>query len=168
VLIDQHAAHERVMLERLGRLLRSEGISTQVLLVPQILELSPARAAVLEDQLHLLARIGFDVAFYGGASFAVRGVPAGLRGLDPLRLAEDLADDLIEGGRGATVEALDRIALSRLACHSAIRAHQALSLYEMRSLLGELDRVDFGVCAHGRPVAVRVSAREIEARFHRT
>jgi DNA mismatch repair protein MutL len=168
VIIDQHAAHERVMLERLSEMARGQGIPSQVLLVPIVVELSPARALAFEAHLDLLSQLGLEVSAFGGSSFAIRGVPSNLLGFDPVALVQDLADDLTSDRGVRSIEAITELLLSRLACHSAVRAHQPLSLFEMRGLLESLDHVDFGVCAHGRPVAVRLGAHELETRFHRT
>jgi len=84
------------------------------------------------------------------------------------RLVRDVADDLADEGSGRPAQDLVDRVLSSLACHGSVRAHQHLSLYEMRALLKELDQVDFSVCAHGRPVAIRVPPTELEGRFHRS
>ncbi len=106
--------------------------------------------------------------FSGGGTFAIRAIPAGLKNQDLAALLEDLADDLAEGGRGAPAEELRDRVLNTMACHNSIRAAQRLSPYEMRELLVALDSVDFSVCAHGRPVAIRVDQGELERRFHRS
>lgn len=168
-LIDQHAAHERVMLERLQRQVSEQGIPSQLQLVPILIELSASRAAALEERCAELERLGIDIGSLGGGTFSLRGTPASLNLQDPRALILDIADELVEGERARpkALQDIEQRVLSRLACHSAIRAHQILSLYEMRGLLVELDQVDYGVCAHGRPVLVRIGIREIEARFHR-
>jgi DNA mismatch repair protein MutL len=168
VIIDQHAAHERITLERLQRIHRQAKPTAQTLLTPVRVELPPMHAAALAAQLELLGSVGLDIRPADERSFHVHAVPPTLSQVDVVRLVRDMADDLADQGDGQPVrEVVDHV-LSTLACHSSVRANQRLSLYEMRALLGSLDRVDFGVCAHGRPVAIRISPRELESRFHRS
>ena len=168
VVIDQHAAHERITLERLQRIHRQQRPSAQTLLTPVRVALPPAHAAVLEPQLELLSSVGLDIRAAGPEAFTIHAIPPALGNIDVARLVRDMADDLADQGAGQPVRDLVEHVLSTLACHSSVRAHQRLSLYEMRALLTSLDRVDFSVCAHGRPVAIRVGPRELENRFHRS
>ena len=168
VVIDQHAAHERVTLERLQRLRREQRPTAQTLLTPVKVILPPGRAAALEPHLELLSSIGLDIRAADQDGFTVHAVPPALGNVDVVRLVRDMADDLADHGDGQPMRDLVEHVLSTLACHSSVRAHQRLSLYEMRALLASLDRVDFSVCAHGRPVAIRISPRELESRFHRS
>jgi DNA mismatch repair protein MutL len=168
VVIDQHAAHERVTLERLQRVHREARPVSQTLLAPVRVSLPPGRAAALEPHLELLRSVGLEVHPEGDEDLSVRAVPPALGNVDVVRLVRDMADDLADEGSGRPLrELVDRV-LSSMACHGSVRAHQRLSLYEMRALLKSLDRVDFSVCAHGRPVAIRVGQRELETRFHRS
>jgi len=168
VIIDQHAAHERVMLHQLLKDPNRHLGTGKRFLTPQLIELSPARAASLRAQTEALSRYGFDIEPFGGDTFAVKEIPAALGKVDLSKLIEDVADDIAEGGQGRPVDDVVELALATMACHSAIRAGQTLSLYEMRALLTATDRVDFSVCAHGRPVSIRISAAELEKRFHRS
>jgi DNA mismatch repair protein MutL len=133
-----------------------------------VIELNASRAAALVDHLDGLAGFGFEIEAFGGNSVAVKQVPAALGRIKLQRLIEDVADDIAEGGKGRPADDVVEHVLATMACHSAIRAGQTLSLYEMRALLTATDRVDFSVCAHGRPVSIRISAAELEKRFHRT
>ena len=168
VIIDQHAAHERVTLHRLQQARADSPIPGQRLLSPVMVELSAARARALEPRVDMLTIHGLEIAPFGERTFAVKQVPAVLAGADPVQLVSDLADDFIEGGSGRPVGAIREHALATMACHTSIRAGQSLSPYEMRELLRALDQVDFSVCAHGRPVCIRVSPQELERRFHRS
>jgi len=168
VIVDQHAAHERVMLHQLLKEPTRHLGTGKRFLTPQLVELSPARAASLRAQTEALGRYGFDIEPFGGDTFAVKEVPSALGKVNIEKLIEDVADDIAEGGRGRPVDDVVELALATMACHSAIRAGQTLSLYEMRALLTATDRVDFSVCAHGRPVSIRISASELEKRFHRS
>jgi DNA mismatch repair protein MutL len=168
VIIDQHAAHERITLHRLKH--RPEGRlgSGQQQLAPVVVDLPPASARAVEPHLSALEKYGIEIAAFGGTSFAIQQVPEALLGKDLIRLFHDVADDLVHGnGPTAADDAIEHL-LSTMACRSSVKAGQSLSAYEMRSLLGSLDGVDFSVCAHGRPVAIRVSVDELERRFHRT
>jgi DNA mismatch repair protein MutL len=168
VIIDQHAAHERVTLHRLQQGTAAHPSAGQRLLSPVLVELSAGQARALEPQVDLLATHGLEVTPFGDRTFAIQQVPAVLAGADPVRLVTDLADDFAEGGTGRPIAAIREKALATMACHTSIRAGQALSPYEMRELLRSLDHVDFSVCAHGRPVCIRVPPGELERRFHRS
>jgi DNA mismatch repair protein MutL len=169
VIVDQHAAHERITLERLQRARRGASRPpAQILLTPVVVPLEPARAAALAPHLGVLRSVGLEAEVQGERAIAVCAVPPALGSPDLLTLLQDLADDLAEEGDGAPLREQTDLVLARLACHGAIRAHQRLALFEMRALLKELDAVDFSVCAHGRPVAIRIPPGELAARFHRT
>ncbi len=168
VVIDQHAAHERITLERLQRLRREQRPTAQTLLTPVIVTLPPGRAAALAPHLALLSSVGLDIRAAKVEGFTVHAVPPALGSVDVVRLVRDMADDLADQGDGQPVRELVDHVLASMACHGSVRAHQRLSLYEMRAMLSSLDRVDFSVCAHGRPVAIRISPRELESRFHRS
>ncbi|MCB9759315.1 MAG: DNA mismatch repair endonuclease MutL [Alphaproteobacteria bacterium] len=168
IMIDQHAAHERVTLYRLQQDARERLGGAQRLLTPIIVELPVGRAELLADRLDVLADLNLEVEPYGGGAFAVSAVPPGLSNADVPALVRDIADDLAEGGAGLAGRDIMDHMLATMACHNSIRAHQALSPYEMRELLKALDAVDFEVCAHGRPVAIRVDQAELERRFHRS
>jgi DNA mismatch repair protein MutL len=142
--------------------------AAQLRLTPQIIELTPARAQALAAHTESLTEFGFEVEPFGGDSFAVKQVPDALGKVDLQRLLEDVSDDIADGGTGAPARDVVELALATMACHSAIRSGDPLSPYEMRELLHALDRVDFSVCAHGRPVTIRISQAELERRFHRT
>ena len=167
VLIDQHAAHERVQLHRLQADAEARMGVSQRLLTPILVELPPARASLLAENLDVLAALKLEVEPFDAGTFAVRAVPRSLEKVDLARLITDVADDLADGGRGLAGRDLQEHLLATMACHNSIRAHQDLTPFLMRQLLQELDEVDFEVCAHGRPVAIRVSEAELERRFHR-
>ena len=168
VLIDQHAAHERIGFERLRKQLSTNGIESQNLLFPVVLELDHRESAVLTEHLDDFARFGFEVEAFGGRSFTVKSVPALVAHVDLERLIRDLAAELNEIGRsGQLNDEIERV-LAVLACHSMVRANQALSQSEMQHLLKDLSAIDFGSCCpHGRPVTHRLSKRDVEKFFHR-
>ncbi|MGW8313768.1 MAG: DNA mismatch repair endonuclease MutL [Desulfuromonadales bacterium] len=169
VLIDQHAAHERIGFERLRRQISTAGIESQNLLFPVVLELEHREAAVLTEQLGQFARFGFEVEAFGGRAFTVKAVPALLADVDVERLVRDLATELNEIGRTGQIDDAIEQVLAVLACHSMVRANQALSMTEMQRLLKDLAEIDFGSCCpHGRPVMHRLSRRDVEKFFHRS
>ncbi|MCS6911648.1 MAG: DNA mismatch repair endonuclease MutL [Myxococcales bacterium] len=178
VLIDQHAAHERLLFERL-RAARADGsapLRSQRLLLPVQLELEPAQAALVQEETETLARLGFELVPFGGRSFVLQAVPdvaAFGRGArtyqDPANLLQRVLDELSEHGRSETVQARIERVLATVACHSVVRAGDVLDEPKARALLSAMDEVDFVPhCPHGRPVLVRLSLAEIERRFGRT
>jgi DNA mismatch repair protein MutL len=169
VLIDQHAAHERVTFERLRAAHASGLVPRQQLLVPAVVEVGPREAALLSEQIDMLDALGFEVEAYGGGSFAVRAVPALLADGDPVGLLRDVATDLVDVGRSRRVDQAAEAVLSRLACHSAVRVGQNMGPQQMRALLQAMDQVDFsGNCPHGRPAFLVLSRGDLERWFKRT
>jgi DNA mismatch repair protein MutL len=168
LIVDQHAAHERVNLERLLKKPEEALGPTQKLLTPLLVELAPARARALASSLEVLGAYGLEVSFLGGGTFGVQSVPPALKKEDLKMLLADAADEILGGGAGRSPEERFQRVLATMACHASVTANQELSLQEMRDLLFALDIVDFGVCAHGRPVVVRLDLPELERRFHRT
>ena len=169
LLIDQHAAHERIRFEKLRRDYRRGEVPRQGLLFPEVIEFDFKAAAALQEGLDTLAAFGFEVEPFGGKAFAVKSVPAVLGQPNVEELLHDVASDLETIGKsGAPDDAVDEF-LMRLACHGVIRANQALAPPEVQALLDELDQVDFKAhCPHGRPVQVRLTLGEIERLFKRT
>ena len=180
VLIDQHAAHERVSFERLRAAYGRGRVSSQAYLVPRRLEISRRARSVLEGRLRLLDRLGFEIEPFGGDSFLLKSIPAELVGADPVSLIDDIIDELAELGPdedpGACAEhntpsvfqeRLEAI-WATMACHGSVRAGQKLSSEEQAALLRSLDQVDFrGNCPHGRPVLLDLRYQEIEKRMKR-
>ncbi|MBX3027471.1 DNA mismatch repair endonuclease MutL [bacterium] len=169
VLIDQHAAHERVTFERLRGAYASGLVPRQQMLVPAVVELGPREAALLGEQLDTLDAVGFEVEAYGGGAFAVRAVPALLADDDAVGLLRDVATDLVDIGRSRRLDQAAEAVLSRLACHSAVRVGQNMAPAQMRALLQAMDAVDFsGNCPHGRPAFLVLSRGDLERWFKRT
>jgi DNA mismatch repair protein MutL len=168
VLVDQHAAHERVTFERLRRARRSGGVPIQPLLLPRAIELPPGEAEAIVSARRGLAELGFELEAFGDRTVVVRAVPALFPPGDLAPLVRALAAELaeVEGSR-AFEEAVEEL-LATIACHSAIRVGRSLSEAEIRALLADLDELDLSTsCPHGRPVAVRLSRPRIEAWFGR-
>ena len=165
-LIDQHAAHERVVYERfLGQLVAS-GVERQPMLDPLVFDLSPEESVVIEQSLEELNRLGFELERFGPSSMLVRSVPAVAVGTDIQARLRDILKELGEGGVGSSW--LDSVAVS-VACHTSIRAGQSLSLPEMRELIEQLERTQQPrACGHGRPTMLRLTQDELERQFGRT
>jgi len=169
VLVDQHAAHERIGFETLKRQLAASGIERQSLLFPVVIELDHREAAVAAQHLPDFARFGFELEPFGGRAFTLTAVPQLLAGADPQRLIRDVTAELAEVGRSGGLDAAVDQVLMRLACHAMIRANQPLTVAEMEALLAALAAVDFGShCPHGRPVLHRLGRSEVERFFHRS
>jgi DNA mismatch repair protein MutL len=174
VLVDQHAAHERLVLERLRA--AGTGSSTsagQVLLLPEVVELDEATCDRIEANTAALASLGLVVQRFGPAAVLVREMPAALAGGDPEALVRDIADDLAglgesdESGSLLLSERLEHV-LATMACHGSVRAGRALSVPEMNALLREMERTPrSGQCNHGRPTWVKLSMGEVEKLFGR-
>jgi DNA mismatch repair protein MutL len=169
VLIDQHAAHERVTFERLRGAYSSGGVARQRLLVPAVVDVGAQAAAVVAEHLGDLERIGFELEPFGGTTYAVRAVPALLGDNDPGALVRDLADELTEVGRSRRLAQAAESVLARLACHSAVRVGQTLGVAQIHALLVAMDGVDFaGNCPHGRPAFITLPRSDLERLFKRT
>ncbi|MGI5863154.1 MAG: DNA mismatch repair endonuclease MutL [Myxococcales bacterium] len=168
VIIDQHAAHERLKFHQLREAYRARRPAGQPFLFPAAVELPLAEARVLADHLDEVRAIGFEAEPFGGTSFALKAVPAPLLGCDYRRLLTDLAGELMQVERGRAFEqAMDEV-LATMACHAAVRAHQALSAEESRALLDALDAIDFNTrCPHGRPVAAELTLADLEKQVAR-
>jgi DNA mismatch repair protein MutL len=168
VIIDQHAAAERVTLHRLQQDPLAALGGSQRLLTPLVIEVGPARARVLGAHADQLATSGLDISALGGGTVAIHGVPVPLAKRDLPTLLVDIADDLLAGGPGHLAQGVLDHVLATLACHTSVRANETLDERSMRGLVAELDLVDHAVCAHGRPVVIRLDVSELERRFHRT
>ena len=164
-LIDQHAAHERVMYERILASLRDRTPARQPLLDPLVVDLPPDQLAAYERSADELASIGFEIEPFGGSSVAVRAIPALIHGVDIAERLRLILGELAEGGQGESW--LDAVAVST-ACHTSIRAGQALSIPEMRELVAELERSSQPrACGHGRPTMLHLTQSDLEKQFAR-
>ncbi|MBA7562755.1 MAG: DNA mismatch repair endonuclease MutL [Dehalococcoidia bacterium] len=164
-LIDQHAAHERVLFERIERQRAQREIEVQGLLEPMPLETSPRQEAELWAHYQDLAEFGFAIEPFGGKTFLVRAVPAILNDKDWAGMLRELLDSLSEGDKSNWAEAVT----NTMACHSAVRAGQALSDSEMRELVRQLEQAATPhTCPHGRPTMIHLSYSQLKKDFGRT
>jgi DNA mismatch repair protein MutL len=164
-LVDQHAAHERVLYERFLAAVRAGKPEVQGLLEPLTVELSPPHRALLSEHAAEFARLGFEIDHFGDDAYVLRAVPASLAGDDVPRQVTELLDRL--GGDDAAQEPGHRVAAS-LACHAAVRAGMGMSEAEQRELLRLLERsASPRTCPHGRPTMVHLPADAIAREFRR-
>ncbi|MBU1237391.1 MAG: DNA mismatch repair endonuclease MutL [Gammaproteobacteria bacterium] len=168
VLVDQHAAHERILYERLKNQVEAGPPPTQALLVPAVIEVSEKEMATAEEQADALAQLGFEVSHGGPRQLTLRAVPALLAGGDVAALLRALLAELAEHPASRVVEALRNELLATMACHGAVRGRRQLSIQEMNALLREMEATDRAdQCNHGRPTWRQVSLAEIDALFMR-
>lgn len=168
VIVDQHAAHERLVLERLRAARSGVSVPRQDLLLPEVVELDEPDCDRLEEACSDLARLGLEVERFGPTSILVRSVPAALRNPDIARLVADLAAEIADLGSAMSLEErLDHVEAT-IACHGSVRAGRVLSVAEMNALLREMEVTPrSGQCNHGRPTWVKLAHGDIEKLFGR-
>jgi DNA mismatch repair protein MutL len=169
VIVDQHAAHERLVMERLRAAGTSEGLAAaQALLIPEVVELEEVACDRLEEHAAKLAEFGLAIERFGPTAMLVRSMPAALSGGDCHALLRDLADDVALNGEALLLgEKLDLV-LATMACHGSVRAGRQLSVAEMNALLREMERTPrSGQCNHGRPTWVKLALSDVEKLFGR-
>lgn len=168
VLIDQHAAHERLVLERMRRAMQGGGVPSQALLLPEVVELDEPACDRLDSRAEELAAFGLELERFGPRAMLVRATPAALGAGDVHGLVTDLADELASFDEALSLkERLDHVA-STMACHGSVRAGRILSVAEMNALLREMEVTPHsGQCNHGRPTWVKLAHGDIEKLFGR-
>jgi DNA mismatch repair protein MutL len=168
ILVDMHAAHERITYEKLKAAREGEGIRSQLLLVPLSLALSEREAAVVEEQGERFAALGFDIVRSGPQSVAVRRIPVALDGADVAQLVRDVIADLAVHGQSRRIEESTNELLGTMACHGSVRANRRLTLPEMNALLREMEATErSGQCNHGRPTWIQLAIPELDRLFLR-
>jgi len=168
VIVDQHAAHERLVYERMKGELADDGVARQMLLIPEVVELDAASAGRIAERTQELAELGLVVEAFGGGALVVREVPALLGEPDVQALLRDLADELAQWDSAiALKDRLDHVCAT-LACHGSVRAGRRLNDAEMNALLRQMESTPFtGQCNHGRPTYVELKLHDIEKLFGR-
>jgi DNA mismatch repair protein MutL len=168
VIVDMHAAHERIMYEKLKTALELDRIPTQRLLIPTTLNASRLELALVEENEDLLRQLGFELAVLGPAALVVRSVPAPLQDADPAELARNVLGEIGEYGTTRVLKERREELLAGMACHAAVRANRILTLPEMNALLREMEATDrSGQCNHGRPTWTQISMTELDRLFQR-
>ena len=168
VIVDQHAAHERLVYERIKQALATNGVASQILLIPEVVDLPAEDVDRLAERAAELAELGLVVDRFGAGAIIVRETPAMLGTVDAPGLVRDLADEIAEWERAAGLkDKLDRVA-STMACHGSVRAGRRLKPAEMDALLREMEATpNSGTCNHGRPTFIELKLADIEKLFGR-
>jgi DNA mismatch repair protein MutL len=166
VLIDQHAAHERILYERLSEIIKGEGVKIQQMLVPVMLELSSGEVSLLEANLTLLKRLGFDLRPFGNNTYIIDAVPEYIKTAIQEKVIRDVLDTLKQERRPSSAEREE--AVQYAVCHAAVKAHDSLTESEVLKLIKDLNECDSPyTCPHGRPTMLRMPMKDIEKHFHR-
>ena len=167
-IIDQHAAHERVLYERTMRSLKTREFTTQYISPPIILSLSMKEADLLKQHIDEFSRIGFEIEPFGGDAYAVRGVPGNLFGIAKKELLMEMIDSLEEGITSNMAPDLINEKVASMSCKAAVKGNNRLSAMEVDALIGELLELDNPYhCPHGRPTIIAMTKRELEKKFKR-
>lgn len=168
VVVDMHAAHERITYERLKLAMDQEGLRGQPLLVPESLAVSQREADCAEEHADWFVRLGFELQRLGPEMLGIREIPALLRQADAVQLVQDVLSDLLEYGTSDRIEAHRNELLSTMACHGSVRANRRLTLTEMNALLRDMEQTErSGQCNHGRPTWTQMGMVELDKLFLR-
>lgn len=168
ILVDAHAAHERIGYERLKKQMQAGGVASQPLLLPIKIKVSPAEADLAEQELAYFQSLGMELNRTGPETLLVRSVPPLLAGADVETLLRDVLADMSEQGMSRRIEEQTNRVLATMACHAAVRAHRRLSLDEMNALLRDMEQTErSGQCNHGRPTWVELSTQDLDKFFMR-
>jgi DNA mismatch repair protein MutL len=168
ILVDQHAAHERLTQEALQAQLLAGGVRCQPLLLPAVVDLPAAQAQLLAQAAPELARLGLELEPFGAGAVLVRALPAALGAPDCQALIRDIADELTESGESVSLPRKLDAVMARMACHGSIRAGRRMNLAEMDALLRQMEATPrAATCSHGRPTFLRLTKAEIERLFGR-
>lgn len=168
VLVDMHAAHERITYERLKTAMASEGLRGQPLLVPESIALSQREADCAEEHAQWFQMLGFELQRLGPETLAIRQIPSLLKQAEATQLVRDVLADLLEYGTSDRIQAHLNELLATMACHGAVRANRRLSLPEMNALLRDMEHTErSGQCNHGRPTWTQLGMDDLDKLFLR-
>ena len=169
IIIDQHAAHERIVMEKLKQSLMNEAqVATQILLIPEIVDLSLSDKTRLLEAADELKKLGLVIEEFGSTAVIVREIPALLKNADVKKMIADLAEEMAEWGKEYSLTQKLHLACATIACHGSVRAGRRLNIDEMNHLLREMEHTEHsGQCNHGRPTYVELKLKNIEKLFER-
>jgi DNA mismatch repair protein MutL len=168
IVVDMHAAHERIVYEQFKAALDARSANAQALLIPAVFSVDALDAATVEEHIETLRELGFEIGLAGETRIAVRAVPESLLAADPEKLVRELLDELREYGVSQITTARRNAFLVRMACHGAVRAHRRLTLPEMNALLRRMEKTERAdQCNHGRPTWTEIPLGEIDKFFLR-
>jgi DNA mismatch repair protein MutL len=168
IVVDMHAAHERIVYERMKQNVDEEKVITQPLLVPLTFNVSRSEADLVEEKIEFFSHLGFAVERLGPEQLRLRAVPALLKNADSEQLLRDVLADLVEHGRSQRVQEFQNELLSTMACHAAVRANRQLSIAEMNALLRDIEHTErSGQCNHGRPTWKQLGLEQLDKLFLR-
>jgi DNA mismatch repair protein MutL len=169
VIVDQHAAHERLVYEQMKAQMASDGVKRQALLIPEVVELAEDEATRVLDRAEELAEMGLEIEAFGAGAVCVRATPALFGNMDAASLIKDLADDFAEYEEGLALKERFEDVMGNMACAGgAVRAGRRLNADEMNALLRQMEATPYsGQCNHGRPTYVELKLADIERLFGR-
>lgn len=168
ILIDQHAAHERIRFEEIRRQYFNSNLPTQSLLVPILMELPPHDGLLLEQYQDSWEKMGFIIDHFGGNDYSIKEIPSILKDGDVVKVIKEVLDEMAQFGKSGKLELFFDQVFEKMACHSAIRASQSLSREEMTALINQLVQHDIMLhCPHGRPIWIEFTLDELDKRFKR-
>jgi DNA mismatch repair protein MutL len=168
LIIDQHAAHERIVYERMKDALASGGVKSQILLIPDVVEMGAGASARLLSAAPDLAKLGLVIEAFGEGAVLVRETPALIGQTDVKALLADLAEELAENETSRALEKRLEALCSRIACHGSVRSGRALNVEEMNALLRQMESTpNTGQCNHGRPTYVEMKLTDLQKLFDR-
>jgi len=168
ILVDQHAAHERIRFEEIRNQFYNRTLVSHPLLIPIMMELPPQDGLILEQNQESWEKLGFVIDHFGGNDYSIKEIPVILKDSDVPAVIREVVDEMAQFGKSGKLEGFFNEVFERMACHSAIRAAQQLSFQEMQSLVDQLSSLNFQLyCPHGRPVVIEISLNELDKRFKR-
>jgi DNA mismatch repair protein MutL len=168
ILVDAHAAHERVTYERLKQQHQNGAVPSQPLLLPIKIKVSPAEADLAEQEHEFFTALGFDINRSGPETIVLRSIPALLGNTDMEALIRDVLADMTEHGMSQRIQEKSNEILATVACHGSVRAHRRLTIDEMNALLRDMEQTErIGQCNHGRPTWIELSTQDLDKFFLR-
>ena len=168
VLVDQHAAHERILFEELRRRMEEEGVPSQRLLLSQVIELAPRDAEWIEQNMATLRKMGLGVEEFGRHTFKLESLPPFLSGAEPARLLQDVIDSLKSASNSSSPLRLGEDMIAKTVCRHAVKANDYVREPEVEKLIHDLLACELPYCCpHGRPTMIQISLGELEKKFGR-